>query len=107
MRIIEIIVSPKGETTLRTQGFAGPACREASQFIERAWSANSETLTTEFHQAAVSDQVIGRRAESLILLKNSPARCEPLRLRASPLGRRRRIVAPCSTRRHFLEPTET
>lgn len=59
MRIIEIIVSPKGETTLRTQGFAGPACREASQFIERALGQpTSETLTTEFHQAAVSDQVI-------------------------------------------------
>jgi hypothetical protein len=36
MRTIEIIVSPKGETTVQTKGFAGSSCREASKFIEQA-----------------------------------------------------------------------
>ena len=33
---IEIIVSPKGETTVTTKGFAGQSCRDASKFIEQA-----------------------------------------------------------------------
>ena len=35
-RTIEIIVSPNGETTVTTQGFAGHSCRDASKFIEQA-----------------------------------------------------------------------
>ena len=34
-RIIEITVNPKGETTVRTSGFAGSECREASKFVEK------------------------------------------------------------------------
>ena len=57
MRTIEILVSPKGETTVQTKGFAGPSCRDASKFIEQALGQQtSETLTAEFHQAAVVDQ---------------------------------------------------
>jgi len=53
MKTIEIIVSPKGETTVTTKGFAGSCCREASQFIETALGQrNSEQLTAEFHQQA-------------------------------------------------------
>ena len=48
---IEIVVSPKGETTLTTKGFTGPACREASRFLEKSLGQQtSETLTPEFHQ---------------------------------------------------------
>ena len=48
---IEIIVSPKGETTVTTKGFAGSSCREASKFIEQALGQRtSERLTAEFHQ---------------------------------------------------------
>ena len=36
MRIIEIIVTTKGETTVTTKGFAGQSCRDASKFIEQA-----------------------------------------------------------------------
>ena len=36
MRTIEIIVSPKGETSVQTKGFAGSECRQASGFIEDA-----------------------------------------------------------------------
>jgi hypothetical protein len=57
MRTIEIIVSPKGETTVQTKGFAGSSCREASKFIEQALGQRTgERLTAEFHQQAVQQQ---------------------------------------------------
>jgi hypothetical protein len=50
-KTIEIVVSPKGETTITTKGFTGPTCREASQFLEQALGQQtSETLTAEFYQ---------------------------------------------------------
>jgi len=52
MRTIEIIVSPEGDTSVQTKGFAGSSCREASKFIEEALGQRSnETLTGEFYQA--------------------------------------------------------
>ena len=57
MRTIEIIVSPKGETSVQTKGFAGSECRQASQFIEKALGQRTgEQLTAEFHQQAVQQQ---------------------------------------------------
>jgi len=57
MKIIEIIVTAKGETTVATKGFTGSSCRDASKFIEQALGQRtSETLTAEFHQTAVVDQ---------------------------------------------------
>ena len=51
-KIIEIIVSPKGETTVTTKGFAGSSCREASKFVEQALGQQTgERLTAEFHQS--------------------------------------------------------
>lgn len=35
-KIIEVIVSPKGETKIETKGFVGGECRQASRFIEQA-----------------------------------------------------------------------
>ena len=53
-KIIEIIVSPTGETRLETKGFSGATCREASGFLEAALGNRAgEQLTTEFHQVAV------------------------------------------------------
>lgn len=50
--IIEIIVSPKGETTIQTKGFAGSSCREASRFIEKGLGQRTgEQLTAEFHSS--------------------------------------------------------
>ena len=50
-KIIEIIVSPKGETRLETKGFAGDECQEASRFVEEALGKpTGERLTAEFHQ---------------------------------------------------------
>ena len=57
MKTIEITVGPKGEATVRTTGFAGGECREASRFVEQALGTRSaETLTAEFHQGQQSDQ---------------------------------------------------
>ena len=59
MRILEIIVSPTGQSTVQPRGFRGASCRDASQFLEQALGQRvSETLTAEFHQAASTGQVI-------------------------------------------------
>jgi hypothetical protein len=50
-KTIEIIVSPKGETSVQTKGFIGSTCRDASKFIEEALGIRTgEQLTAEFHQ---------------------------------------------------------
>ncbi|MCY2986980.1 MAG: DUF2997 domain-containing protein [Planctomycetota bacterium] len=60
---IEIIVSPKGETTVTTRGFAGSSCREASKFIEQALGQQtSERLTAEFHHVQSVEQITRQRA---------------------------------------------
>ena len=60
--IIEIFVSPEGQSTVRTHGFAGSSCRDASRFLEQAIGKRTgETLTAEFHQAESARQVNQRR----------------------------------------------
>ena len=50
-KIIEIVISPNGQTLVETKGFAGAECREASRFIENALGKRiDESLTAEFHQ---------------------------------------------------------
>jgi hypothetical protein len=50
-RIIELIISPKGETTLRTRGYAGSECLEASRYLEEGLgTAIDERKTAAFHQ---------------------------------------------------------
>lgn len=50
-KIIEIVISPKGETTVTTKGFTGGECREASKFVEQALGQRTgERLTGEFYQ---------------------------------------------------------
>jgi hypothetical protein len=54
---IEIMVSPTGETTVQTKGFAGSSCQAASKFIEQALGKQtSEQLTPEFYQQAAAQQ---------------------------------------------------
>lgn len=51
---IEVLVSPTGQSTVQTRGFAGASCREASRFLERALGdVRAEQLTAEFFQAQV------------------------------------------------------
>ena len=50
-QIIEVIVSPLGETRVETRGFAGATCRQASQSLEEALGVRqAEQLTAEFYQ---------------------------------------------------------
>ena len=57
-KIIEIVISSKGETTVTTKGFAGQSCRDASKFIEQALGQQTgEQFTAEFHQAVESQQM--------------------------------------------------
>jgi len=61
-KIIEIIVSPTGETQLETKGFAGVECKEASKFVEQALGNRlREGLTAEFHQNHENEQVNEQR----------------------------------------------
>jgi hypothetical protein len=56
-KIIEIIVSPTGETRLETKGFSGAECKEASKFVEQALGAAAgEQVTAEFHLSQVVSQ---------------------------------------------------
>jgi len=49
-KIIEIIVSPKGEASVETKGFAGGECRQASKFVEEALGKRGqERMTPEFY----------------------------------------------------------
>jgi hypothetical protein len=58
-KIIEVIVSPKGETKIETKGFVGNECRQASRFMEEALGARaSEKLTAEFYQKQSTGQSI-------------------------------------------------
>lgn len=65
-KIIEIIVSPEGQSRVETRGFSGSECREASRFIESALGTRvRERLTAEFHQAQTTNHqnFIKRRCE--------------------------------------------
>jgi len=51
-QVIEVIVSPKGETTIRTKGYTGTDCLQASKFLEDALGTTvGEQKTPEFFQS--------------------------------------------------------
>ena len=50
-RVIEVIVSPRGETTLQTKGYSGADCQQASRFLEEALGiVSAERKTAEYYQ---------------------------------------------------------
>jgi hypothetical protein len=58
-RIIEVIVSPTGETTVQTKGYAGADCLSASRFLEQALGVTTaERKTAEYHQTVPTHQQI-------------------------------------------------
>lgn len=60
--IIEIIVSPTGQSQVQTIGFIGNTCRDASRFIEQALGKQTdEQLTSEFHQQAGQEACLHSR----------------------------------------------
>ena len=61
-RVIEVTVSPTGETTVQTKGFVGPSCQDASRFLERTLGERiTETLTPEYHQPQSTHDQIQQR----------------------------------------------
>ena len=49
-KTIEITVSPEGATSIKTSGFTGSSCRDATRDLERALGvAGRETLLPEFY----------------------------------------------------------
>jgi hypothetical protein len=56
-KTIEIVVGPKGETTVQTRGFSGAECRDASRSLEQALGTRTvEQLTAEFYQGQQARQ---------------------------------------------------
>lgn len=56
-RIIELIISPRGETTLQTKGYAGTSCQQASRFLEQALGITAtDRPTAEYYQSTPIEQ---------------------------------------------------
>jgi hypothetical protein len=58
-RTIEITVSPEGATSIKTSGFTGSSCKDATRELERALGvAGRESLLPEFYgQVANAEQI--------------------------------------------------
>ena len=58
-RTIEVTVSPRGETTVQTRGYAGGDCLGASKFLEQALGVTTvESKTAEFYQNQTAGQAL-------------------------------------------------
>ena len=63
MKLIEIVISPAGETQLQTQGFQGSQCKAASAALEQALGLVTQNQrTTEYYLG--SEVQVQRQAES-------------------------------------------
>jgi hypothetical protein len=58
-KTIEITVSPEGSVSMKTRGFQGSSCRDATRDLERALGlAGRESLLPEyFQQASAGEQL--------------------------------------------------
>ena len=58
-KTIQITVTPEGSVSIKTSGFTGGSCRDATRDLERALGvAGKESLLPEFYAQAQSDQQI-------------------------------------------------
>ena len=56
-RIIEVIVSTKGETTVQTKGYEGSDCLRASRFLEVALGVTTtDRKSAEYYEAVPAEQ---------------------------------------------------
>jgi hypothetical protein len=56
-RVIEVVVSPKGETTVQTKGYARADCLQASKYLEQALGVTSaDQKTGEFYLTNPAEQ---------------------------------------------------
>jgi hypothetical protein len=57
VRVIEVTVSPQGDVTVQTRGYAGGDCLQASKFLEQALGvATMDHKTAEFYQSTATEQ---------------------------------------------------
>ena len=58
-KTIEITVSPEGATSIKTSGFTGSSCRDATRELERALGlAGRESLLPEFYGQTKAGQQV-------------------------------------------------
>ena len=58
-KTIEITVSPEGATSIKTSGFTGSSCRDATRELERALGVSGrESLLPEFYGQVSTGQQI-------------------------------------------------
>ena len=58
-RIIEVVISPKGEVSLQTKGYAGSDCWQASKFLEAALGeVTTDRKTAEFFEMTPVQQEV-------------------------------------------------
>lgn len=56
-QIIELVVATDGKVTIQTKGFTGPACKSATEALEKALGLKqSERLTAEFYSQQTNQQ---------------------------------------------------
>jgi hypothetical protein len=57
--VIEILVSPSGDVTLKTSGFQGSDCLQASRFLETSLGdVAQEQRTSECYQSATQQEQV-------------------------------------------------
>ena len=61
-RLIEVVVSPTGETTVPTKGYAGADCLQASKALEQALGVPTADRKTEEYFHTASEQQTTRQA---------------------------------------------
>jgi hypothetical protein len=60
-RIIELIVSKDGQTTVQTKGYSGSSCVGASKWLEQALGISSaEKKTPEFFESTTTEQHVSQ-----------------------------------------------
>ena len=56
-RLIEVVVSPQGDATVQTKGYAGADCLLARKFLEQALGTTAaDRKTAEFYEGQVNVQ---------------------------------------------------
>ena len=64
-QIIEVVISPKGETKIETKGYSGSSCQAASKFLEEALGAKlSDQPTAELYQTQPVNQQIQQKGNA-------------------------------------------
>ena len=72
-RVIELIVSPRGEITLQTKGYSGQDCLQASKFLEQSLgTVTADKKTPECYLAAP-----GGATRSAVRSANHPTPSDP------------------------------